>query len=72
MVNSDWRERAKAALEKMLAPDSSVKSKKAKARARDRARVREAVEAVEAAAAAASTEKNGVAIGVIDAKEKDA
>ncbi|CAM9676866.1 unnamed protein product [Ectocarpus fasciculatus] len=47
MVNSDWRDRAKAALEKMLAPDSGVNSKKAKARARAR----------EAAAAVAAAEK---------------
>ncbi|CAN0341450.1 unnamed protein product [Ectocarpus sp. 6 AP-2014] len=44
MVNSGWRDRAKAALEKMLAPDGGVNSKKAKARARARQTAVEAAE----------------------------
>lgn len=37
MVNSDWRDRVKAAFERTLAPDSgSLKSKKARATAKVR------------------------------------
>lgn len=60
MVNSDWRDRAKAAFEKMLAPDSSVNKRRAEARARARD-----------AAAAAARGGRGSLVGVTDPKEKD-
>eukprot|EP00752_Nemacystus_decipiens_P001899 g1829.t1 len=63
MVNSDWRDRTKAAFEKMLAPDSSANRKRAKARAR----ARDAA----AAAAAAAARGGGSLAGVTDPKEKD-
>lgn len=62
MVNSDWRDRARATFERILAPESgSLKSKKAKARATAR----------KAAAAVATVKENGAA-GVTDPKMKDA
>ena len=63
MVNSDWRDRAKAAFERMLAPDSSVNLKRAKARAR----ARDAA----AAAAAVAARDGGSIVGVTNPKEKD-
>lgn len=51
MVNSDWRDTAKAGLEKILAPeDGGSSSKKAKAKAKAAAKVA-------AAAAAAAAKK---------------
>lgn len=52
MVNSDWRDTAKAALEKLLKPDSSVQSKRAKARAKA---VAAAADAAKRGAVAASS-----------------